>query len=151
MEKHSEEYLNFVAMYLEDFKRHKVALKTHCCTSTTYSEVPQMTAVPTAKWFLSTYARDVMFRMNTLKGNITSVFGEILKIDSTKKILKKLSGYSKQSASWVTNVGNEYGGVLHSVVTCSESNDSLKKTGARIDGKVYGSKGVSSKSHLHRT
>ena len=82
-----------------------------------------MTAVPTAKLFLSTYARGVMFKMDILKESITSVFGENLKIDSTRKILKKLSGYSKQSATWVTNVRNEYGGVLNSVVTCSESND----------------------------
>ena len=125
--KHSESYIKRSVMYLEDVKRHRAALKMHCCPAVTYSEVLPMTPVPTPKWFLSTYARDVMFRKDTLKGSITSVFGEILKIDSTKKILKKLQGFNKQSASWVTNVGNEYGGILNCVVTCSESNESLKK------------------------
>lgn len=56
---------------------------------------------------------------------VTSVFGEILKIDSTNKVLKKLSGDANNSATWVTNMGNEYGAILQCVVTSSESNEGL--------------------------
>lgn len=86
---HSDSYIKLSVMYLEDVKRHQAALKMHCCPAATYSEVPPMTPVPTPKWFLSAYVHDVMFRKDTLKGSITSAFGEIIKIDSTKKILKK--------------------------------------------------------------
>lgn len=54
------------------------------------------------------------------------MYGRILKIDSTKKVTKKLQGVEANSASWVTNVGNEKGEVLNSVVTASESMASLQ-------------------------
>ncbi|XP_076460320.1 uncharacterized protein LOC143293387 isoform X2 [Babylonia areolata] len=41
-------------------------------------------------------------------------------MDSTKKITKKLRGYSAGTASWATNVGNEHGQVLISVLTTNE-------------------------------
>ena len=53
--------------------------------------------------------RDVWARLDTCKSQITSTFGNILKIDSTKKILRKLSGKVRHTASWVTNVSNSYG------------------------------------------
>ncbi|XP_078586042.1 uncharacterized protein LOC144886445 [Branchiostoma floridae x Branchiostoma japonicum] len=50
-----------------------------------------------------------------------SVFGKVLKMDSTKKICKKLSGEGK----WCTNVANERGQILMSVLTCEESIEKL--------------------------
>ena len=41
-------------------------------------------------------------------------------MDSTKKVVKKLAGYSAKTAMWATNVGNEYGQVLMTVLTASE-------------------------------
>ena len=78
-----------------------------------------------------------------MKGVITSTYGRILKIDSTKKvrvstvknyvkymynyrklglcfvlqITKKLAGVIGDSAAWMTNIGNEFGQVLNSVLT----------------------------------
>ena len=43
---------------------------------------------------------------------VTSTFGTILKIDSTKKVCKKLRGSSAGSAGWATNIGNERGEIL---------------------------------------
>lgn len=40
--------------------------------------------------------------------------------------MRKLAGDAKSSASWGTNVGNEYGGIVQCVVTNSESNESLQ-------------------------
>lgn len=41
-------------------------------------------------------------------------------MDSTKKIVRKLAGASAGTASWATNVGNEKGQVLMSVMTVNE-------------------------------
>lgn len=65
-------------------------------------------------------------RLDLLKAAATSVYGKILKIDSTKKITKKLQGVEANSANWVTNVGNERGEIVISVLTASESTSSLK-------------------------
>ena len=78
------------------------------------------------QWFIAAYTRDVWTRLNSSKAETTGVFGEILKIDSTKKILKKLAGEAKNTATWVTNVRKEYGAILLCVVTSSESNEGLE-------------------------
>ena len=41
-------------------------------------------------------------------------------MDSTKKIVRKLAGHSAGTTLWATNVGNEMGQVLMSVLTASE-------------------------------
>ena len=41
-------------------------------------------------------------------------------MDSTKKVTKKLSGAAAGTAAWCTNVGNEHGQVLVSVMTAGE-------------------------------
>ena len=61
------------------------------------------------------------------------MYGRILKIDSTKKITKKLQGAEANTASWVTNISNKRGEVLNSVVTTSESMQSLQ---GMVDGIV---------------
>ena len=76
-------------------------------------------------WFLTAYVRDVWSRLPALQASVTSTFGAILKIDSTKKVVKKLQGSAANSASWATNIGNERGEVLISVLTQSESVESL--------------------------
>ena len=45
---------------------------------------------------------------------------QILKMDSTKKIVRKLARHSAGTALWATNVGNEMGQVLMGVLTASE-------------------------------
>lgn len=44
-----------------------------------------------------------------MKLNIIFLFGNILKIDFIKKVVKKLVGESLKIVMWVINVGNEYG------------------------------------------
>lgn len=56
----------------------------------------------------------------------TSVHGSILKIDSTKKVCKKLQGAAANTASWATNVANERGEVVVSVLTESEGDEALR-------------------------
>ena len=78
------------------------------------------------RWLLQAYTRDVRSRLPQLLATATSIYGRILKIDSTKKVVKKLQGAAADTATWVTNVGNEKGEVLISVVTESEGLLSLK-------------------------
>lgn len=59
-----------------------------------FEEPPALKPVPKFKWLLSVYAIDIMNIMDFIKASITSTFGSILKMDSTKKIVKKLAGYS---------------------------------------------------------
>ena len=66
-------------------------------------------------------------RLPALLAASTSIFGSILKIDSTKKICKKLQGAAANTASWATNVSNERGEVLISILTESEGEDGLQK------------------------
>ena len=69
------------------------------------------------------YIRDVWSRLPQLLAAATSMHGSILKID---KVCKKLQGAAANTANWVTNVGNERGEIVISVLTESESMESLK-------------------------
>ena len=73
------------------------------------------------------YIRDVWQRLSELLAAATSVHGSILKIDSTKKVCRKLLGAAAKTANWATNVSNERGEVLISVLTESESMDGLEQ------------------------
>ena len=124
-ELHSEHWMGRNVEYLEDCSKYKNGIAGLQNPDTIFDKADKFRVVPSARWFLSCYVRDVWARLDSMKASITSVFGQVLKIDSTKKILKKLSGDAKSSATWVTNVGNEFGSILQSVVTSSESNESL--------------------------
>ncbi len=79
------------------------------------------------RWFLAAYIREVWCRLPALLTAATSTYGSILKIDSTKKVCKKLQGAAANSASWATNVGNERGEVVVSILTESEGIEGLQK------------------------
>ncbi|XP_053724454.1 uncharacterized protein LOC128760806 isoform X1 [Synchiropus splendidus] len=81
---------------------------------------PEMHPVPGVSWLIGVYVRDAISRLPETKARITSVFGTILKMVSTKKVTKKLAGAAAGSAAWSTNVGNEHGQVLMSVLTAAE-------------------------------
>ena len=50
------------------------------------SNLPDMDVTATANWFLYMYTLDVESRIEIIEGIITNTFGEILKMDSTKKV-----------------------------------------------------------------
>ena len=79
------------------------------------------------RWFLAAYVRNVWERLPQLLAAATSVYGSVLKIDLTKKICKKLQGAAAGTATWATNVGNERGEVVISVLTESEDNVALRR------------------------
>ena len=75
---------------------------------------------------MSVYARDILSRLPQFLATCTAIFGSVLNIDSTKKVCKKLQGFAAGSASWCTNVGNERGEVLVSVLIESEGLEGLQ-------------------------
>ncbi|XP_056603683.1 uncharacterized protein LOC130420422 [Triplophysa dalaica] len=97
MEQHSEAWTQRVLQYL-----------TACEPFTTsslvqppvFAEPPLFPALPKPKWLLAVYARDVLGRMH--------------------EVTKKLAGAASGTAAWCTNVGNEHGQVLVSVLTAAE-------------------------------
>ena len=126
-ELHSEEWLRRQLRYLADCERHRTGLQRFNQPPTEYAAAAPFPAFPTARWFLAAYVRDVCSRLPALLAQATSVYGSVLKIDSTKKICKKLQGSTANTASWATNVGNERGEVVISVLTESESIESLQR------------------------
>jgi hypothetical protein len=125
-ELHSEEWMRKCVSYLSACQQHRAAAHTFGQSPVEYQKEQQLKNPPSARWFLACYVRDVYNRLDYLRAVTTSVYGRILKIDSTKKITKKLQGAEASTASWVTNVGNEKGEVLNSIVTTSESMGSLQ-------------------------
>ena len=119
-EMHSEEWLRRQLDYLSHCQKHQKGLMGRG-TTTAYQKPTPFPPFPTSKWFLAAYVRDVWSRMEVLLATATSSHGAILKIDSTKKVCKKLQGLDANTASWTTNVGNERGEILMSVLTSSES------------------------------
>ena len=126
-ELHSEEHLRKVSQYLHDCDTFRSSRSNLGMSVTTFQPPPQLEMFRSAKWFLAAYVRDVWSRLRTLKAAVTSTFGEILKIDSTKKVCRKLQGASVNMAAWATNVGNERGEVLITVLTESESAIGLQR------------------------
>jgi hypothetical protein len=117
-ELHSEEWLHRQMDYLRCCQKNKTGVMPQ---TSTYHKPSPFPPFPTARWFLAAYVRDVWSRMDALLAADTSTHGSILKIDSTKKICKKLQDSDANSASWTMNVGNERGEILMSVLTSSEA------------------------------
>ena len=120
VEEYGETWLNAVMLYLGDYSNFKRATEQGLVTVGQASSPPAQPIVPQPNWFQRVYLLDVMSRIDEVKASITSTFGEFLKMDSTKKIVRKLAGHGAGTASWMTNVGNEHGQVLISVLTAAE-------------------------------
>ena len=91
-----------------------------------YKVADEFKVVPSPKWFLTCCLRNVWTRLETLKASVTSVFGQILKIDGMKKICRKFAGEVANSPNIALNVENKRGEILQSVMTSSEAVTSLQ-------------------------
>ncbi|XP_028995372.1 uncharacterized protein LOC114848792 [Betta splendens] len=120
MEDHTETWMSCTATYLGVLKKLGVA-----GAAVKPVTVPPLHPVPTVGWLLSVFVRDALSRLEATKARVTSIFGNILKMESTKKMTSKLAGKAAGTAAWVTNVGNEYGQVLMSVLTAAEGDGLL--------------------------
>ncbi|XP_045166755.2 uncharacterized protein LOC123530114 [Mercenaria mercenaria] len=131
-ENHGESYLDKCRQYATKFMAFKKSAAKGLVTIPAFVEPPPVMEIPRHRWFMKVYQLDVISRLDYELAELTSVTGDILKIDSTKKITNKLAGSSRGTAMWATNMGNEHGQVLMSVLTEGEG-EGLKKM---LDGIV---------------
>jgi hypothetical protein len=81
-EQHTEKWQQQVLQYLTCWEPF---LAKGMLTATPPAPMSRL-AVPRPPWFLNVFVRDVLQRLEELKAKSTSVFGKILKMDSTKKV-----------------------------------------------------------------
>ncbi|XP_076869509.1 uncharacterized protein LOC143519694 isoform X3 [Brachyhypopomus gauderio] len=105
-ETHSEQWLQRAARYVSECA---AFMENASVLPPQFQEPPEPATVPSYKWLLTVYSQDILNRLEEIKAGITSTYGAILKMDSTKKITKKLTGPAKGTAQWLTSVGNEKG------------------------------------------
>ena len=89
LQQHSTAHFNKVNSYLEDHVAFLKATKRGLVASPASNMIPTFHALPCVKWLLHTYACYVFKRSDEMKAALTSVFGEVLKIDSTKKVSER--------------------------------------------------------------
>ncbi|KAI9525194.1 hypothetical protein NQZ68_009402 [Dissostichus eleginoides] len=119
-EVHSEEWARHAIEYLADCELHKKRSTITQSDVAVYMRPPPFSPLPLAQWFETVHANEILGHLEEMKGIITSTYGRILKLDSTKKITKKLAGGIADTATWMTNVSNECGEVLNCVLTTGE-------------------------------
>lgn len=125
-ELHSECHLRSCLSYLDDCRRYKNYCTLYGKPVPQFDDPQPFRSPLSARWLLSCYVRDVYARMPLIQASLTSTSGQILKMDSTKKVCKKLQGAIAGAANWMTSVSNEVGQVLISVLTTSEDRASLR-------------------------
>ena len=86
-EGHSEAWMRRTMQYLGECK-HFLALGTG---RRQFPPPPPMPPVPTPVWLLTVYSYDVLSRLDEVKARVTSIFGSVLKMDSTKKVTCELT------------------------------------------------------------
>ena len=82
-EQHHMRWLRQVSLYLSDCKGFT---NKDLVVAQSFAKPPSPMAVPKYQWLQMVYCLDVMSRLDEVKAAITSTFGRILKIDSTKKV-----------------------------------------------------------------
>ena len=87
-ELHSEEWLRKTLLYLSDCEQHRRRARTGVLPqrNVTYGPPPSYVPIGGQRWVLSTYRQDALRRVEETKAQITSVYGAVLKVDSTKKV-----------------------------------------------------------------
>ena len=88
-ELHTNEWLLRHTAYLSDCERQNKRLESFNLPIPQYNEAPLPPKFPTPRWFASVLVRDIMERMPELLAAAISIYGTVLKIDSTKKITNK--------------------------------------------------------------
>ena len=85
-EQHKEAWLGRCARYLSDCQAFTRAQSRGILTIRKPDRPPARTPVPKPKWLLTAYCKEVLSRIKEVNAQITSTFGKVLKIDSTRKV-----------------------------------------------------------------
>ncbi|KAK2892307.1 hypothetical protein Q8A73_017972 [Channa argus] len=71
--------------------------------------LPKLQPVPTTMWLLAAYVKESFSRIDELRAKVTSTFGSLLNMTSSKKVTTKLAGADAGTAHCMSSVGNELG------------------------------------------
>ncbi|XP_062393947.1 uncharacterized protein LOC134082321 [Sardina pilchardus] len=126
MEGHCEEYLQRKDLYTTLLTQYTQPGTITSLLTPQFQRPPQRRELPSPKLLRKAFLIAEAENIEDYRTQIMSTFGKVLKYDSTKKICKKLSGDGKGTAEWCTNVANERGQILISVLTCEESLDKMR-------------------------
>lgn len=89
-EVHSEEWARRSIEYMSDCELHKKRSAFAQHREAVYQQPPAFCPLPLAQWFETVHANEILGHLAEMKGVITSTYGRILKLDSTKKVLAGL-------------------------------------------------------------
>ncbi|KAK6302324.1 hypothetical protein J4Q44_G00266790 [Coregonus suidteri] len=92
----------------------------------TFQAPPPPRELPSARLLRHAFLLAEANNVQDYRSQILSTFGTVLKMDSTKKVVKKLSGEGGGSAEWFTSIENEHSQIVSFVLTCEESTEKLK-------------------------
>ncbi|XP_017564809.1 uncharacterized protein LOC108434293 isoform X2 [Pygocentrus nattereri] len=92
----------------------------------TFQAPPPPRELPSARLLRHAFLLAEANNVQDYRSQILSTFGTVLKMDSTKKVVKKLSGEGAGSAEWFTSIGNEHSQIVSFVLTCEESAEKLQ-------------------------
>ncbi|CAH1242390.1 Hypp6647 [Branchiostoma lanceolatum] len=92
MEQHTELWMSKTMGYLTDCE----AFKNVTASPPEFADPPSFVPIPKFRWLLNVYVRDIKERLEAVKASITSTFGSVLKMDSTKKMVRKLAGHASE-------------------------------------------------------
>jgi len=83
VENHCDKWMQKSLLYLTDWEAYS---RSNLVVVRSAESPPIQTNLPSVKWLLSVHLKDVINRLPALKASITSTYGTVLKIDSTKKV-----------------------------------------------------------------
>lgn len=92
-EQHGEKYVTSLESYFSNCKSFQSSAHRGFFGIPHFQRPPPQRPVPRHRWFMKVYQLDVINRLDYIKASITSQFGAILKMDSTKKICKQTCRY----------------------------------------------------------
>ena len=85
VEQHDETRLTKIIQYMTDCSSFKRASNNGLVVNQPFEKPPAPIPVPRYQWLQFVYCLDVLQRIDEVKAAVTSVFGRVLKLDSTKK------------------------------------------------------------------
>ncbi|KAJ4921706.1 hypothetical protein JOQ06_002006 [Pogonophryne albipinna] len=105
---------------------HSCTRRDRLCHEADIPAPPAQKQLPAARLLRHAFLLAEANNVQDYRSQILSTFGTVMKMDSTKKVVKKLSGQGRGSAEWFTSIGNEYSQIVSFVLTCEESAQKLQ-------------------------
>ncbi len=81
-EQHAEDWLRRTASYLSAC----LPFSTSQLVRYVADAPPVMPSLPQPRWLMTVFVKDVFTRLDEIKAKVTSTYGDVLKLDSTKKV-----------------------------------------------------------------